>query len=73
MCEADVNAAVSATKDAMHFKLMLLELGLMLEDTPIKIMEDNSACIAQAEGGIYIMFAMQSTMKLSCVFFKRVL
>jgi hypothetical protein len=52
-CEAEVNAAVSATKDAMHFKLMLLELGMTLEDTPIKIMEDNSACIAQAEGGIH--------------------
>jgi hypothetical protein len=39
----------------MHFKLMLLELlGSTLEDTPIYyIMEDNSACITQAEAGIH--------------------
>jgi len=52
-CEAEVNAAVSATKDALHFKLMLHELGLIDESTPIKLMEDNSACIAQAESGIH--------------------
>jgi len=52
-CEAEVNAAVSATKDAMHFKLMLQELGMTSEQCPIKVMEDNSACIAQAESGIH--------------------
>jgi hypothetical protein len=52
-CEAEINAAVSATKDALHFQLMLQELGLMKEGVPIKIMEDNSACIAQAKSGIH--------------------
>jgi hypothetical protein len=52
-CEAEVNAAVSATKDALHFQLMLQELGLIKVGVPIKIMEDNSACISQAEGGIH--------------------
>ena len=51
-CEAEVNAAVSAVKDSVHFKLMLQELGMMDESTPIQILEDNSACIAQAEQGI---------------------
>jgi hypothetical protein len=52
-CEAEVNAAVSAVKDSLHFKLMMLELGLAKDTDPILLMEDNSACIAQAEGGIH--------------------
>jgi len=69
-----MNAAESATKDIMHFKLMLQELGSTLEDSSVKIMEDKF-CMkpTQAEGNIYIMFVMQSTMKLSCVCFKRAL
>jgi hypothetical protein len=43
-CEAEVNAAESVTKDdAIHFKLMLQELGSTLEDSSVKIMEDSSA------------------------------
>ena len=51
-CEAEVNAAVSAVKDAVHIKLMMVELGLMKEESAIQILEDNSACIAQATQGI---------------------
>jgi len=51
-CEAEVSAAVVACKDAVHIKLLLVELGLMAENVPIQIHEDNSACIAQAEGGL---------------------
>ena len=50
-CEAEVNAAVSAVKDAIHIKRMLIDLKL-IDDIPLKIMEDNSACIAQAEAGL---------------------
>lgn len=52
-CEAEVNAAVVAVKDSVHFKLMLQELGLMDSNASVQILEDNSACIAQAEGGIH--------------------
>ena len=52
-CEAEVNAAVSAVKDSLHFKLMMTELGLMDSSDPISLLEDNSACISQAEGGIH--------------------
>jgi hypothetical protein len=51
-CEAEVNAAVTAVKDSVHFKLMMVELGLMNEDEAIQILEDNSACIAQASQGL---------------------
>jgi hypothetical protein len=45
---------VSATEDAMYFKQMVTkELDMTLKETPIKAMENNSACIAQAEGGIH--------------------
>ena len=51
-CEAEVSAAVVACKDAIHVKRLLIDLGLMSENTPIQIAEDNSACIAQAEAGL---------------------
>ena len=51
-CEAEVNAAVYAVKEAAHLKLMLVELGLMGRDQSIKIHEDNAACIAQASHGL---------------------
>ena len=51
-CEAEINAAVSAVKDAIHLKLMLVELGLMDDAMPMKILEDNSACIAQTSQGL---------------------
>mgnify|MGYP002631971453 FL=1 len=51
-CEAEVNAAVSAAKDALHLKGMLVEMGYASPDAPLQIGEDNSACIAQAESGL---------------------
>ena len=48
--EAEVMAAVSAAKEAMHLKLLLGELGAP-NDT-IHIQEDNTAAIAQATGGL---------------------
>ena len=51
-CEAEVNAAVVSVKEAMHFRLMLIDLGLMSSNSSFQIAEDNSACIAQAEAGL---------------------
>jgi hypothetical protein len=50
-CEAEINAAVVAAKDALHFSRMLRDLCVS-EAAPLQIAEDNSACIAQASGGI---------------------
>ena len=44
-CEAEVNAAVSASKDALHLNRMLAELGYS-NGKPLQIAEDNAACIA---------------------------
>ena len=49
-CEAEVMAAVAASKEAIHLKLLLGELGVNHEKLIIE--EDNSACIAQAKGGL---------------------
>jgi hypothetical protein len=51
-CEAEVNAAVAAAKDALHLKQLLVDLCLYNPQTPLQIGEDNSACISQAESGI---------------------
>ena len=51
-CEAEVNAAVVAAKDALHLKQLLVDLGFYIPKTPLQIGEDNSACIAQAESGL---------------------
>ena len=50
-CEAEVNAAVNAVKDAVHINKILYDLKL-IEKRPLIIKEDNSACIAQANSGI---------------------
>ena len=50
-CEAEVNAAVVAAKDALHLRQMLMDLGYA-DAAPLRIGEDNAACIAQAESGI---------------------
>ena len=42
-CEAEVNAAVSASKDALHLNRMLAELGYS-NGKPLQIAEDNAAC-----------------------------
>mgnify|MGYP001161132131 FL=1 len=48
--EAEVMAAVSASKEALHLKLLLKEIGV--EHGSLTIHEDNQACIAQATGGL---------------------
>ena len=48
--EAEVMAAVSASKEALHLKLLLKEIGV--EHGILTIHEDNQACIAQATGGL---------------------
>jgi hypothetical protein len=51
-CEAEVNAAVMASKEAIHFRRLLFDLGLAPESRPLTILEDNAACIAQAQSGL---------------------
>ena len=51
-CEAEINAAVTAAKDAIHLRRLLQDLDLASDDRPIQIAEDNSAAIAQAAVGI---------------------
>jgi hypothetical protein len=51
-CEAEVNAACLAAKDALHLSQLLLDIGLFSEVKPLQIAEDNAACIAQATGGL---------------------
>ena len=48
--EAEIMAAVSAAKESIHLKLLLGELGVKHDKILIK--EDNTACIAQAKGGL---------------------
>ena len=40
-----------AAKDALHLRQMLMDLGYA-DAAPLRIGEDNAACIAQAESGI---------------------
>ena len=49
-CEAEVMAAVAASKEAIHLKLLLGELGINHDKLIIE--EDNAACIDQAKGGL---------------------
>ena len=51
-CEAEINAAVMAAKDAIHIGRLMFDLGLKDEESSIQIAEDNSAAIAQAASGI---------------------
>jgi hypothetical protein len=51
-CEAEINAAVVAAKDALHVQRLLSDLGFAEKDAAVKIAEDNSAAIAQAEAGL---------------------
>ena len=50
-CEAEVNAAVVAAKDALHISQLLKDLGYS-PGGPLQIAEDNAACIAQAKSGL---------------------
>ena len=48
-CEAEIMAAVAASKEATHLKLLLGELGVKHGKL---IIEDNTACISQVKGGL---------------------
>ena len=48
-CEAEISAAVVACREAVHFKGMLVEFGIMSADSPLQVAEDNSAALAQAQ------------------------
>jgi hypothetical protein len=50
-CEAEINAAVVAAKEAVHINKLLFDLKV-IEKRPLQIAEDNAACIAQANNGI---------------------
>ena len=50
-CEAEINAAVVAAKEALHFAQLMKDLGFELP-SPIQIGEDNAARIAQANSGL---------------------
>lgn len=51
-CEAEVMAACSAARDALHISRMLQDLQLVPLNYTLQIAEDNSACISQAHAGI---------------------
>jgi len=51
-CEAEANAAVAATKGALHIAQLLRDLSYTTNDRPLQIAEDNAECIAQAKSGI---------------------
>ena len=51
-CEAEIHAAVTAVKDTVDIKRLLRDLGLIKDDRPFEIAEDNTSCIAQANSGI---------------------
>ena len=45
-CEAEIlNAACAAAKEAMHIGRLLKDIGAISGDMPMRIAEDNSACI----------------------------
>jgi hypothetical protein len=51
-CEAEVNVAVAAAKDAIHFQRLLVDLGVCDGSKPLQLAEDNAACISQAQAGL---------------------
>jgi len=51
-CEAEVNAAVVAAKDAIHIQRLLVDLGVCDGTKPLQLAEDNAACISQAQAGL---------------------
>ena len=51
-CEAEVNAAVAAAKDAIHIQRLLVDLGVCDGSKPLQLAEDNAACISQAQAGL---------------------
>ena len=51
-CEAEINAATQACKDAVHLHGILCDIGVREHSRTVQIEEDNSAAKAQVEGGI---------------------
>jgi hypothetical protein len=50
-CEAEINAATFTAKESLHISRMLTDLDF-IPVGPICILEDNTACIAQANTGL---------------------
>ena len=48
--EAEIIAATEVTKEVVHIKLLLTELGVRKTDAPILVNEDNQACILMGNG-----------------------
>ena len=48
--EAEIYAVVDASKEAIHIKLMCEELGIRPVGKPLRIWEDNNACIQLGHG-----------------------
>ena len=59
-CEAEVNAAVVAAKEAVHVRQLLIDLQLMSESTPIQIAEDNSLRLLLRPRQVYAIYAPQN-------------
>ena len=51
-CEAEVNAACLAAKEALHISRLMFDIGAADKIRPVTIAEDNAACIAQANSGL---------------------
>ena len=51
-CEAEVNAACLAAKEALHISRLMFDIGAADKIGTVKIAEDNAACIAQANSGL---------------------
>jgi hypothetical protein len=48
--ESEIYAVVDATKEAIHIKLLCEETGIRLPGKPMRIWEDNNACIQMGHG-----------------------
>ena len=59
-CEAEVDSAMSAAKDAPHLKGMLVEMGYASPDAPLQIGEDKIQHALLKLSQVFVMFAMLS-------------
>ena len=50
--EAEIYAACAASKEALHVSRLIYDMGYTKELTPLRIAEDNSACIAMGNAGL---------------------
>ena len=50
--EAEIYAACAASKEALHVSRLIYDMGYTKELLPIRIAEDNAACIAMGSAGL---------------------